>query len=200
MRRGSAPATVTALQHSAEVPERPRTPSAGYHAVTRSLPVAALASVLSDAEELARDVAALTHGAQSAQQSAGLAVRVALGLMTDDADALSATVEARSDAPRGTAAHALFHGAHAYYFTTDLSTALLSAAPHGRGATTVAGALHGAARGVGALPQSWLSRLEVGWVADRLARDALLEATVHPSGSEYGEPLDPTWWARYPGW
>ena len=200
VRRGSAPATVAALQHDAEIPDRARTPSAGYHAVTRSLPVAALASVLTDAEELARDVAALTHGGQSAQHAAGLAVRTVLGLMADDTEALSTSLDSGAEAPPGTAAHALLHGAHAHHSAGDLRTALLNAAPHGRGATTVAGALHGAARGISAVPQSWLSRLEVGWVADRLARDAVLEATVHPSGSAYADPTDPMWWSRYPGW
>ncbi|WP_327725367.1 ADP-ribosylglycohydrolase family protein [Streptomyces europaeiscabiei] len=63
-RRGSAPATVTALSRIEEGEERMATPSRGCHALTRSLPVAvAGAGGISQAGALA----ALTHGDPAAQ-------------------------------------------------------------------------------------------------------------------------------------
>jgi hypothetical protein len=53
---------------------------------------------------------------------------------------------------------------------------------------------------VDALPVDWVSRLELAWVADTLARDMISEFTDSPSGSEYSEAPDPHWWDRYPGW
>ncbi|MEU1686889.1 ADP-ribosylglycohydrolase family protein [Micromonospora sp. NPDC005707] len=70
----------------------------------------------------------------------------------------------------------------------------------GRHAATVAGALLGAAHGPDALPVDWLSRLELAWVADTLARDLVREVTERPSGSGYGDATDAHWWDRYPGW
>jgi ADP-ribosylglycohydrolase len=80
--------------------------------------------------------------------------------------------------------------------------ALLFAASAGDGGhvATVAGALLGAAHGPDALPVSWLSRLELIWVADTLARDLVRQLTESPAGSEYAEATDPSWWDRYPGW
>jgi hypothetical protein len=45
-----------------------------------------------------------------------------------------------------------------------------------------------------------VGRMEVGWVADRLARDAVVERFDHPAGTEYSVGSDPTWWSMYPGW
>lgn len=199
-RRGSAPATIKALQADPEIPREARTQSNGYHAVTRALPIAALAGAMDDAPQFARDIASLTHGATSAQDAAALTVTVAIRVILDASDPLYG-ISTASPGARGTAMHALIHGAQAAFKADDLRDALLFAAPHGRGATTVAGALWGAARGLDAFDQGLLARLEVGWVADRLARDAVLEASTHPAeGMEFGAPSDPTWWARYPGW
>jgi ADP-ribosylglycohydrolase len=80
--------------------------------------------------------------------------------------------------------------------------ALLFAASAGDGGhvATVAGALLGAAHGPDALPVSWLSRLELVWIADTLARDLVRQLSESPAGSEYAEATDPYWWDRYPGW
>jgi ADP-ribosylglycohydrolase len=67
-------------------------------------------------------------------------------------------------------------------------------------AATVAGALLGAAHGPDALPVGWLSRLELVWVADTLARDLVRQLAETPAGTEYAEATDPHWWNRYPGW
>lgn len=198
-RRGSAPATVTALLTDAEVPTSPRTTSDGYHAVTRSLPVAIVACVLDDPARMAADIAALTHGSGDAQTAAAVAATTAYRLLLDGDNALEVACRT-SPRARGTAAEALRQGAKAADNAHDLTTALLYAAPHGRGAATIAGAFFGAGRGIAELPGGLLSRLEIGWAADQLARDALLEVTRHPSGSDYGPPADPTWWMRYPGW
>ncbi|MEV6973710.1 ADP-ribosylglycohydrolase family protein [Kitasatospora sp. NPDC093806] len=73
-------------------------------------------------------------------------------------------------------------------------------APDGRSVAATAGALLGAAHGVDALPVELLSRLELAWVLDTLARDLLQQCTDSPGGSEYQPPRDPNWWSRYPGW
>ncbi|PWU61503.1 hypothetical protein DLE60_05315 [Micromonospora globispora] len=84
----------------------------------------------------------------------------------------------------------------------EIRDALTFAASVGDGghAATVAGALLGAAHGPDALPVDWLSRLELVWVADTLARDLVREVTEGPSGSGYGDATDAHWWDRYPGW
>jgi ADP-ribosylglycohydrolase len=67
-------------------------------------------------------------------------------------------------------------------------------------AATVAGALLGAAHGPDSLPVGWVSRLELVWVADTLARDLVRQLAETPAGTEYAEATDPHWWDRYPGW
>jgi ADP-ribosylglycohydrolase len=67
-------------------------------------------------------------------------------------------------------------------------------------AATVAGALLGAAHGPDTLPVGWLSRLELVWVADTLARDLVRQLTETPAGTDYSDRTDPHWWDRYPGW
>ncbi|NUP38643.1 MAG: hypothetical protein HOY76_16895 [Streptomyces sp.] len=54
--------------------------------------------------------------------------------------------------------------------------------------------------GVEALPVDLISRHELAWVLDTLARDLLMELEDSPSGSEYVPGWDPHWWHRYPGW
>jgi len=71
---------------------------------------------------------------------------------------------------------------------------------NGAHAAVVAGALLGAVHGVDALPVDWVSRLELAWVGDTLARDLVAEFLDRPSGGEYTPAPDPRWWSRYPGW
>ncbi|MGW0479414.1 ADP-ribosylglycohydrolase family protein [Nonomuraea sp. NPDC003214] len=79
-RRGSAPATVRALNRPEQGGiERPSTHSRGCHALTRSLPLAVLSgNVAPDAlAELAQDVAALTHGDPGAYRTTAAAAILA---------------------------------------------------------------------------------------------------------------------------
>lgn len=198
VRRGSAPATVAALLRSPDVPQNPSGMSAGHHALTRTLPIALFASTVSDLDEFAGELAGLTHG-PDATAAARAGTNLAARLVHGEPQRLEA-VEPGRIAPPGTAAHALAYGQLAAASSSELAEALAMAAPHGRGATTVAGALFGAAHGIGALPEGSVSRLEIGWVADRLARDAFAEVTSSPGGTEYSPAEDPTWWGRYPGW
>ncbi|HYN97534.1 MAG TPA: ADP-ribosylglycohydrolase family protein [Pilimelia sp.] len=105
----------------------------------------------------------------------------------------------------GSAAAVLAGGVYAVASFPERDTirdALLFASAAGEGGhvTTVAGAMLGAAHGPDALPVDWVSRLELAWVADTLARDLVRQLTESPAGSEYAEASDPNWWDRYPGW
>ncbi|MFJ4982361.1 ADP-ribosylglycohydrolase family protein [Streptomyces sp. NPDC088732] len=73
-------------------------------------------------------------------------------------------------------------------------------APDGDSVACVAGALLGAAHGVEALPVDLVSRHELAWVLDTLARDLLAQLTDAPSGGEYTGGWDEHWLSRYPGW
>jgi len=73
-------------------------------------------------------------------------------------------------------------------------------APDGPALAATVGAFLGAAQGVDALPIETVSRLELVWVGDTLARDLHLQFTSRPSGTEYEAGWDPKWWDRYPGW
>lgn len=73
-------------------------------------------------------------------------------------------------------------------------------APDGDSVAAVTGALLGAAHGASALPVELLSRHELAWTLDTLARDAVLELSDSPGGHGYDTPRDPHWWDRYPGW
>ncbi|WP_229401415.1 ADP-ribosylglycohydrolase family protein [Micromonospora okii] len=74
-----------------------------------------------------------------------------------------------------------------------------AASPHSRDVAPAVGALLGATHGCDALPVDLVSRLELAWVADVLARDLLSQFVDGPSGSEYAPAADPHWWDRYPG-
>jgi ADP-ribosylglycohydrolase len=79
-RRGSAPATVTALTKlEPGTADQPATSSRGCHALTRTLPLAALLRPDDPnvTTEFAADVAALTHGHPDAQVASLMAVHVA---------------------------------------------------------------------------------------------------------------------------
>ncbi len=246
-RRGSAPATVKALKQ----PEmggvrRPTTHSRGCHALIRSLPLAALSQQIPTGRlaDLTRDVAALTHGAPHAYQTAAAAVILLGQCLTVDAldeavvrdphlqrlpdtaelhtpirDAFdhaqrSPRQEARLArlAPDATALSALLGGVYvaascrptreATLTTAEAMDALAFAAtaPDGDSVAAVTAALLGALHGVDIWPVELISRLELVWVMDTLARDLALQLTDSPAGSEYDPPKDPFWWDRYPGW
>lgn len=74
--------------------------------------------------------------------------------------------------------------------------ALAAAAPHPVAVSAVTGALLGAAHGDAALPQAVLTRIDLAYVIDRLARDLTRESTRNPDGS-WGAGDDPTRRARY---
>lgn len=158
---------------------------------------------LSEGETLARAMAtAEEHGAR-ANAGAGLS-------------ALTAAIQAGRSAPReaaqltrftpdDAAASVLAGGVYvalSFPEPDSIQEALLFAARANDGGhvATVAGTLLGAAHGPDALPVEWLSRLELVWIADTLARDLVRQMTKTPAGTEYAEATDPHWWRRYPGW
>lgn len=248
-RRGSAPATVTALSRIDEGQERMATPSRGCHALTRGLPVAVtgLGGIAQAAE-----VAALTHGDTAAQDATVHAAVLAHHCLTNPApesgphpysgrsarDVLRAAVTALPAAgrrvtddeparivaafrhavddpadagrlsrlaPDATAPSTLLGGLYAaasFPDRADFRAALefAAGAPDGDSVACVTGALLGAVHGIEALPVDLISRHELAWVLDTLARDLLLELDDSPSGSEYVQGWDPHWWHRYPGW
>ncbi|MFI1068533.1 ADP-ribosylglycohydrolase family protein [Streptomyces puniciscabiei] len=108
-------------------------------------------------------------------------------------------------APDATAPSALLGGiytAASFPGRAQLRTGLefAAGAPDGDSVACVTGALLGAVHGYEALPVDWVSRHELAWVLDTLARDMLSEMTDSPSGSEHVSGWDPHWWGRYPGW
>jgi hypothetical protein len=218
-RRGDAPAVVAALRAARDVvPDPPvmasREQHAGHHALTPRLPLAAVAAPAGWTQE----VVAATHRDPDAVRAAVAGVdllRSALG-----AGAVTAAVRAGCDplldgvcdgtrplerlAPDHTAVSALRGGAalaarcpgpevivDALYAARDLP------APDAVG--PVAGALLGAVHGAERLPVELVSRLELGWVVDTLARDLVDQIEDRPGGSEYQRAPDAHWWARYPG-
>ncbi|MGW4501413.1 ADP-ribosylglycohydrolase family protein [Micromonospora sp. NPDC004336] len=227
-RRGSAPATVAALQRrKIGTVDEPNGTSAGAHALTRTLPVSLYPC---DAAEMA----ALTHAGE-AVRAAGLAGAVIRLLAaghqpvaamesvlrepgdwseTSERCLAPALAAARSGpaalgelarlAPDARAVSALAGGAYTVACFPQRETvreAVLFAASAGDGghAATVAATLLGTAHGPDALPVDWLSRLELAWTADTLARDLVTELHDSPSGGEYFPPTDPWWRTRYPG-
>ncbi|MEH0819855.1 MULTISPECIES: ADP-ribosylglycohydrolase family protein [unclassified Micromonospora] len=234
-RRGSAPATVTALQGGeAGTLEKPGGTSIGAHGLTRSLP-AGLCTWWVSPGELGASIAALSHSGDAAAAAAlgaamihligsghtivGAAMRarsVPHGSWRDTtADLLAPALAAAEAKPRqpselarlapdATAQSALLGGVYvaaSFAGREQVREALLFAAATGaKHAATVAGALLGAAHGPDALPVDWMSRMELAWVADTLARDLVTQVANSPSGAEYVEATDPHWWERYPGW
>jgi ADP-ribosylglycohydrolase len=217
-RRGDAPAVVSALrapQGGAPAPA-PAT-SRGHHAVTRLLPAAA-APWCDDV----RGLASATHGSAMAVEAAALAVdlvRVALNARTTDewtslaarspllAGALDSDVplaelgrshSARSAVRGGVAVAARCADGSPTAVGAALHTSRHAAVPAAVG--PVAGALLGAQHGVESLPTDLVSRLELAWVVDTLARDLVSQELDRPGGSEYAAAPDPHWWDRYPGW
>lgn len=78
-------------------------------------------------------------------------------------------------------------------------------APDGDSVAAFTASILGARYGVAALPQSWLSRLELGRVMDRLACDLVAELIERQGGTawkdDFGEHevIDPGWNLKYPG-
>ncbi|MGW0631970.1 ADP-ribosylglycohydrolase family protein [Streptomyces sp. NPDC002758] len=108
-------------------------------------------------------------------------------------------------APDATAPSALFGGlyvAASFPDRADLGAALRFAAeaPDGDSVACVTGALLGAVHGAEALPIDLVSRHELAWVLDTLARDLVAQLTDRPGGTEYTSGWDRHWWNRYPGW
>ncbi|MFC8831261.1 ADP-ribosylglycohydrolase family protein [Streptomyces sp. NPDC057137] len=108
-------------------------------------------------------------------------------------------------APDATAPSALLGGLYAaacFPGPADFraATEFAAHAPDGASVACVAGALLGAVHGIQALPVDLVSRHELAWVLDTLARDLVLELDDSPGGSEYIPEWDPHWLGRYPGW
>ena len=128
----------------------------------------------------------LTHGAPDAVQAAVTGVTLARESLVGGGSGAWEPVPLGSVAsPPGTAWHALHYGTAAVASAGTFADTLRAAAVHGAGPTIVAGALFGATHGVQALPEGWVGRLEVGWVADRLARDAYTEITQNPNAGRW---------------
>ncbi|MEU4714473.1 ADP-ribosylglycohydrolase family protein [Micromonospora purpureochromogenes] len=236
-RRGSAPATVSALQSQPIWGlEDSEWTSTGAHGLTRTLPAGLIEWWGPEPGRFAAEVAATTHGPEAADAAgvgATVIANIAKGQDVEKATELaqrecqsfvkvmtglplSPAVHSGRDRPRqakvlaqlapdARAASALagaVYVALSFPNRAQLRDALSFAAsvPHGKHVAAAAGAFLGAAHGVDALPVELVSRLELVWAADVLARDLLTEFVDGPSGSGYGDATDPHWWDRYPGW
>ncbi|MFJ9740510.1 ADP-ribosylglycohydrolase family protein [Streptomyces sp. NPDC101166] len=93
-------------------------------------------------------------------------------------------------APDATAPSALLGGLYVAAsfpdrYQVDAALRFAAQAPDGDSVACVAGALLGAAHGAEALPVDLVSRHELAWVLDTLARDLVAQLTDSPSGGEY---------------
>jgi ADP-ribosylglycohydrolase len=253
-RRGSAPATVAALSKTKHGNMALPTASRGCHALTRTLPVAVVGVAHGSAQsvELAREIAALTHGDPAAQSAAAHATVLISHCLTSSPQmqanlfggqsqvqqALMDGIKALSDADRGLTAderdrlHAALRQAEeqpadagrlaklapdatapsallgCLYVTASFpgrdqvgaALRFAAGAPDGDSVACVTGALLGAVHGAEALPVDLVSRHELAWVLDTLARDLVAQLTDSPSGDGYTSGWDRHWWDRYPGW
>ncbi len=107
----------------------------------------------------------------------------------------------RAGAADGTAAAVLWGAtycalSHPTRPGTAAALALAATAPAPHGVSALTGALVGAAHGETALPQQVLTRVDLAYVVDRLARDLDRENRLNPDGS-WGAAADPLWRARY---
>ena len=158
---------------------------------------------LSEGETLARAMAAAEeHGARA---SAGAALTMLPAAIQAGRTAPREAAQLTRFTPDDAAASVLAGGVYvalSFPEPESIQEALVFAARANDGGhvATVAGTLLGAAHGPDALPVDWLSRLELVWIADTLARDLVRQMTKTPAGTEYTEPTDPHWWNRYPGW
>jgi ADP-ribosylglycohydrolase len=176
-KRGRAPATWKSIQTpSYGSAEHPLTRSAGHHALSNAAP-SALFFDAQDVSEVAADIAALTHGSPSAHSAAAEGARLLARALTASTVEEALELAVPSDAPLGTAQHALNHAVATVRFYPSADTLLqaLSTADRagGRGACIFTGALLGAVHGSAALPEDRLAALELGRVGYRLAADAI---------------------------
>lgn len=187
-RRRSAPATVAAIETGFGSTDRPTGSSAGHHALTRTLPWAIFKYEWPDQlEETARELAALTHGDPTAWDAAAAGCLLVSAAMdtTNIGDAVrSARANAKraevhrllngeGEGPADTATHAFRHGLAVAAAHDDVEDAVRAAHEHGAGAATFAGAVIGALRGMEAVSY-YAESVDLVWVADRLAVDAVL--------------------------
>lgn len=237
-RRGSAPATVAALQRRmpGHVGSDINT-STGAHALTRSLPAGLdVWDHHPSHTYMAAEAAASTHAAEAtyaAALGAGVVAHLAGGhqieravdlaerdcahvVQPSERVSLASTLAAARSHPREAAVlkrlapdararSALAGGVYvaaSFPRREQVKEALLFAAAAGdRGhAAAVAGAFLGTLHGFDALPVDLVSRLELAWVADTLARDLLTELLDVPAGTGYTPATDPYWGDRYPCW
>lgn len=112
---------------------------------------------------------------------------------------------APDDTPTSVLAGAVYvAGCHPEWESTNTALRLARSAPDGDGVAALVGALLGAVHGYEVFPTGLVSRLELGWVMDRLAIDLAKEVKEEqvPQGGwkEGGGPwLEPWWDAKYPG-
>ncbi|MEW1959539.1 ADP-ribosylglycohydrolase family protein [Kineococcus sp. NPDC059986] len=131
-----------------------------------------------------------------------LGVDFAAVAVVDDAvraarEAPASTVVLRGGAADGSAAAALWGATYcvlSHPTTVDAGLALARTAPHPDAVGAVTGALLGAAHGADALPQSVLTRIDLAYVIDRLARDL---AVVDGLGVDGADGADAGWRERY---
>lgn len=166
--------------------------------------------------EWAADLAALTHGDPAAWDAAVAGVLLLACCLGSDsvADARSLAqalggrcsegvadlLAGRGSPPPNTASAAFLAGTAAAECSNDAGEAIAHGLEHGAGSATFAGAIVGAVGGLTSLPVAQVTRLELGWVADRLAQDAVRQCRQHPGlWGYYGDPpLDPMWPTLYP--
>lgn len=210
--------------------DRPATSSHGAHAVTRTLPVGLTVSLIDveafagdvaalthagpavAAAEVAASVVAQVRDGKALSVAVDTTLRRRPRQLERLDDAVQAATQRpgdvgvlRSLASDRTSASALAGGLYAalsHPLPDQGETALrfAAAAPDAAGVGAVTGALLGVEHGPDIWPVEWLSRLELVWVADTLARDLILEVTSGPSGTEFTAGSDSFWWGRYPGW
>jgi hypothetical protein len=210
---GSAPATVAALARKRGSTEDPVAFSCGHHALTRTAPFALFQTVVVH-EDGARELAALTHGDPEAWDAAAAGVLVLRAALTNR-DVPTALEVARATAVTpgvrqlllgkdvgepGSAPYCVTHAVRTAAVGGTLRDVVVRAGEYGVGTAAFAGALHGTVHGASALDPWELSRLELGWVADKLVRDLVRQELDHPGPGWFGSqwPEDPTWFAQYP--
>ncbi len=170
----------------------------------RSFAPSALAVLVAGAAVRTGDVGdAVAEGITSAIL---LGVDFAAVSVVDDAvraarETPASPVVLRSGAPDDSAASTLWGAtycllSHPGADAAGAAFALAATAPHLVAVSAVTGALLGAAHGDVALPQTVLTRVDLAYVIDRLARDLARENRPNPDGS-WGAAADPVRRARY---
>jgi ADP-ribosylglycohydrolase len=156
--------------------------------------------------------AALRSGDPVAAVAQGISSGILLGVdfaavaVVDDAvraarEAPASPVVLRSGATDESAAATLWAAtycvlSHPEEASVGAALSLAAAATFPTPVSALTGALLGAAHGDCALPQAVLTRLDLAFVIDRLARDLARENRVNPDGT-WGAASDPAWRARY---